>query len=121
MPFMVRFGRWVPVGEAAANAPDAPGLFQVRSEALQIYPLGRSAMLFYGHSRPDETVREYVDRRGAPALDRSVSVDARFIRFASSPTPGAECVRLLRRFIDRFGAPPSANGGGDDVDHVDTG
>ena len=112
---MVRFGRWIPVGDAKANAPDAPGLLQVRSEALQAYPLGRSAMLFYGHSRTDETVREHVDGRGAPALGRSISLGACWIRFAASPTPGAECDRLLRQFVDRFGASPSGNvvGGGD--------
>jgi hypothetical protein len=108
---MVHFDRWFPVEDAAAAALDGPGLFQVRTEALHEYPRGRSAMVLYGHSRADETVREHLGGPGAPALARSVALGARWIRFASSPTPAAECERLLGRFIDRFGAAPSANGG----------
>jgi hypothetical protein len=108
---MVRFDRWFPVEEAAAAALEAPGVFQVRAEALRDYPRGRSAMVLYGYSRDDETVREHLGRQGAAALARSVAFGARWIRFASSPTPAAECERLLRQFADRFGAAPSANGG----------
>jgi hypothetical protein len=90
-------------------APDMPGMLQARSDAAGPYPDGKSAMVLYACCRPDETLRGYVRGRGAASLDRAVRLGARLIRFGVSPVPDREFDRLMRRFVDRFGARPTAN------------
>lgn len=111
----MNFGGWLPLDDAPSVAPDVPGLLQARADTLTSYPQGRSAMVLYARSRPDETLRRYVTGRGAPTLGHASSAGARWIRFGSSTAPGLEFDRLMRRFVDRFGARPTANA--DDADH----
>jgi hypothetical protein len=107
----VNFGGWLSLDDAPATAPDGPGVLQARGDALLAYPRGRSAMVLYACSRGDETLRRYVTAPGpgAVALGRAAHAGARWVRFGSSPAPAAELERLMRRFVDRFGAPPAAN------------
>ena len=44
-------------------------------------------------------------------LGRAAGAGARWIRFAETSEPEADFERLLDHFVDRFGAPPVANGG----------
>lgn len=110
---MVTFGAWCAIDDVATMAPDGPGVLQVRAEGLRVYPRGRTAMLLYAHSRSDETLRQYLRERGAAAVARAAAVGARWIRFAPSPAPEREGLRLMRRFVERFGAVPAANEDGD--------
>ena len=44
----MKFGRWAPLAEAAALAPEKPGVLQIRvSEGVLDYPRGKSAMVHY--------------------------------------------------------------------------
>jgi hypothetical protein len=112
----VNFGPWVSVAEPEAAAPDGAGVLQVRTDGLQAYPTGRSAMVLYGYSRAGQSLHDLVlaARTGtgadAPAFERARALGARWIRFAPSVSPEADFARLLRRFVERFGAPPAANG-----------
>jgi hypothetical protein len=105
----VNFGGWLSLDDAPALAPEAPGLMQARGATLLTYPRGKSAMVLYACSRPDETLRHYVGGRGAQALGRASAIGARFVRFGAARAPAAELDRLLRHFTDRFGALPAAN------------
>ncbi|MES1158231.1 MAG: hypothetical protein ABUL67_03930 [Haliangium ochraceum] len=109
----MNFGGWISLDEAPAAAPDAPGLWQARADALLAYPRGKSAMVMYARSRPDETLRRYVAGRGVAALGHAAACGARWLRFGASASPDADFDRLLRRFVDRFGAPPAANSDSD--------
>ena len=53
------------------------------------YRVGRSAMVFYACTEPDETLRGFVAGRGARELDR-----------------------LLKGFVERFGSLPISNASG---------
>jgi hypothetical protein len=105
----VNFGSWFELGEAPRVAPPETGVLQARSSALRRYPAGRSAMVFYGASRADESLRDYVAGRGAPVLERASALGAGLVRFGATPEPDAALATLLRRFVERFGAPPVAN------------
>lgn len=66
-------------------------------------------MVLYARCRPDETLRRYVGGRGALALGRAIGIGARLVRFGVSAAPDREFDRLMRRFVERFGARPAAN------------
>jgi hypothetical protein len=112
----VNFSGWLPLDDAPAKAPDLPGLLQARADALRPYPRGRSAMVWYGRCRADETLRRFVTTRGASGLQGASAAGARWIRFGTSPAPEREFDRLMHRFVDRFGAPPVANTADGDID-----
>jgi hypothetical protein len=107
----VHFGAWHPISEATATAPEAAGVLQARAEGAMDYRTGRSAMVMYACSGPDETLRGFVGGRGARDLGRAVNAGARWIRFAEAPNPKDELDRLLRLFVERFGSPPISNAG----------
>lgn len=75
------------------------------------YRAGRSAMILYACTGPDETLRRYVAGRGARQLARAVAAGARWIRFAEAPDPHTELERLLKGFVERFGSLPISNAG----------
>ena len=75
------------------------------------YRSGRSAMVLYACSDPEETLRRFVAGRGARQIERAVSAGARWIRFAEAPQPKDELDRLLKGFVERFGSPPINNAG----------
>jgi hypothetical protein len=108
----VHFGVWHKIGDARTAAPEAAGVLQTRAEGVMDYRVGRSAMVFYACSDPDETLRRFVEGRGARQIERAVSAGARWIRFAESPSPHAELDRLLRGFVERFGSLPISNAAG---------
>jgi hypothetical protein len=105
----VHFGAWHPISEASAAAPEAAGVLQARAEGAMDYVSGRSAMVMYASSGPEETLRAFVSGGGARRLARAVSAGARWIRFAEAPDPAQQLDRLLRLFVERFGSPPIGN------------
>lgn len=105
----VHFGPWHKITDARTAAPDAAGVLQTRAEGVMDYRAGRSAMVLYACSDPDETLRRFVEGRGARQIERAVNAGARWIRFAESPTPRNELDRLLSGFVERFGSLPISN------------
>jgi hypothetical protein len=106
----VKFGDWLAIDNAAAEAPDAPGVLQSRADDLLEYPTGRSAMVLYAHSPSLGSLREFINGSGASDLARARESGARWVRFAETSEPEASFERLLDHFVERFGAPPVANG-----------
>jgi hypothetical protein len=109
-PSWVNFGPWVPIESAAAEAPDAPGVLQSRAEDLIDYPTGKSAMVLYAHCPSLGSLRDFLHASGAADLGRARDAGAKWVRFAETSEPEASFERLLDHFVERFGAPPLANG-----------
>jgi hypothetical protein len=107
----VHFGAWHKISDASTAAPEASGVLQARAEGVMDYRVGRSAMVFYACSQPDETLRRFVAGRGARQIERAVNAGARWIRFAESSSPESELDRLLKGFVERFGSLPISNAG----------
>jgi hypothetical protein len=105
----MRFGPWLPLLEAQASAPAGPGVLQARGQALIQLPRGKSAMVLYAASTTEETLRSFVLGRGALLLATASGLGACWVRFAETRRPDAELDRLLRLFVERFGAAPPAN------------
>lgn len=111
----VNFGIWHELGDARSAAPADPGVLQARAPALRPYPTGKSAMIFYGASDADGTLKAYVgEGAGAAALERARTLGASLVRFGATAAPRDELARLLRGFTERFGALPAANDPPDD-------
>jgi|SRR6266545_2365512 len=100
------FGRWYPLDDAAAHAPDGPGVLQIRlAHGLLAYPTGRSAMIHYAAAADL--------RRHAAELASAHAGREWLCRFAE-PAPSADPAtaadamlsELLAAFRRRFGAPP---------------
>jgi hypothetical protein len=106
----VRFGEWYPIESAAASAPDAAGVLQIRADDLLEYPRGKSAMVLYAHSASEGSLRGYLAGTGAADLERAARAGARWIRFAETSEPEGDFERLLDHFVERFGASPVGNG-----------
>ena len=104
----VRFSPWLPLAQANAAAPAHPGLWQVRGEGLRVFPLGKSAMVHYGASAQGESLARHLAQGGRADLEAAAARGGCFVRFAPSDRPQADLERLVRRFVERFGAPPSA-------------
>jgi hypothetical protein len=107
----VHFGAWHKISDAGKAAPEVAGVLQTRAEGAMDYRSGRSAMVLYACSEPDETLQRFVAGRGARQLERAVSAGARWIRFAEAPHPQDELERLLKGFVERFGSLPISNAG----------
>lgn len=107
----MHFGAWHPISDAALAAPEAAGVLQARAEGVMDYRVGRSAMVMYACTGPDETLRRFVAGRGARELARAVNAGARWIRFAETADPNGELDRLLKGFVERFGSLPISNAG----------
>lgn len=116
----MNFGIWHDLGDARQAAPADSGVLQARARAPRPYPTGKSAMIFYGASGPEDTLKSCVATgAGAAALDRARTLGATLVRFGVTATPGEDLARLLRGFAERFGALPAANDpSDDDVPHV---
>lgn len=103
---MIGFGRWIPLDQAAAQAPPGAGVYQVKlARGLVSYPTGKSAMIHYG-AAPDlcremaelaaaHTGREWMCRFGEGLTPREVAA------------PDGIVQELVDRFRRRFGAPPT--------------
>lgn len=94
------FGRWYPLRDAAAHAPAAPGVLQLRvADGLVEYPRGKSAMVHYAAA---------ADLRAAATALAGAHLDAPWLcRHAEVAEPEALAAELLRTFTARFGAPPT--------------
>lgn len=109
MTMGVRFGSWCALADAAAAAPERPGLLQVRAAVLLSFPRGKSAMIFYAATATDESLGAFVAGRGAPLLARAVALGGCLVRFAEATLPEPQLERLMQHFTERFGAPPPGN------------
>jgi hypothetical protein len=102
----MQFGTWYPLEEAAAHAPASPGVFQVRlREGLIDYPRGKSAMVHYevaGDVRAAASAFA-AGHPGRPWLCRHT------IEMSAEEVDDVDAFhrRLLRDFVNRFGAPPT--------------
>jgi hypothetical protein len=101
----MKFGSWYPLADVARNAPEAPGVFQVRvAEGLVDYPRGKSAMIHYEaaldvRAAAAEFAAHYP---GAPWWCRHTIEPE-----ALAPEEAAALAeRLLRDFTTRFGRRP---------------
>jgi hypothetical protein len=105
----MRFGRWHRLDEAAAAAPAAPGVFQLKIAAGLIdYPTGKSAMIHYGAARDLRQVVAELARvnPGREWMCRfSEEMSAR-----EAADPDAIVAELVATFRRRFGAPPGHPG-----------
>lgn len=100
------FGHWVPLAEAAAQAPSARGVIQLRTPhgILLDYPRGKSAMIHY---QPAEDLRAAiaqlaVQHAGRGWLCRHTLEMSR----QEHDDVDAAAARLTSTFVARFGAPP---------------
>jgi hypothetical protein len=101
----VRFGRWYPLADAAAQTPAEEGVLQIRiAEGLVDYPTGKSAMVFYAHALDLRAVAvALADQHAKRALwcrhlDLEGERDVDLTAFHA---------KLLAEFVRRFGRAPS--------------
>ena len=88
-----------------AAAPPEVGVIQVKvADRLLIYPAGRTAMVWYGAG----VVLDLLARVG-PRLSALLPDDRLLWRYLEGDDAESECARHLRRFQERFGAPPRLN------------
>ena len=96
------FCRWYPLAEAAAHAPPAPGVLQLRVAhgTLLDYPGGKSAMIHYAAA--DDL------RAAATALAAAHAGTGWLCRHTDGEVadPGATLAALMDMFTRRFGTPP---------------
>lgn len=99
----MRFGRWYPLAEAGALAPEGEGVLQLRiASGLLDYPRGKSAMVLYAHA-PDL-------RAAAQALAVAYAGRGLLCRHLIERTDeidlAAFCEKLRGEFVARFGRSP---------------
>src|SRR4051812_17051909 len=98
----MRFCPWYPLDEAAAHAPAARGVFQVRvADGLCDYPTGKSAMIHYEAA---DDVRAAAAAFAAGHPDRALL--CRHTIEIEGDDLAAFHARLLRDFRARFGVGP---------------
>jgi hypothetical protein len=85
-------------------------VFQTRADDVLAYPQGQSAMVLYAHCPSDGSLRGFISGIGATDLARATEAGAKWIRYAETSEPETDFERLLDHFVERFGAPPVANG-----------
>ena len=96
----MRFCPWYPLAEAAAHAPAAEGVLQLRvAEGLIDYPRGKSAMIHYEHA---------ADVRAAALTHEAAGVLCRHLELEPGDPVDYAAIyaKLLHEFIRRFGAAP---------------
>ena len=104
-PIPVRFCPWYPLADAAAHAPAAEGVLQLRrAEGLLDYPRGKSAMVHYEYAANVRAV--------ATALAERHSNEALLCRHLEiDPGEAVDLIafhaKVLEEFLRRFGCPPS--------------
>ena len=101
----MRFCPWYPLADAAAYAPAAEGVLQLRLAAGVLdYPRGKSAMVHYEHAADARAAADAL--AGAPAgrdlLCRHLEIEA-----GDDVDLAAFHARVRDEFIRRFGAAPS--------------
>ncbi len=104
------YGRWILLDSAVP--PDGPGLVQVRydqgSEGLIAYPVGKSAMAYYGAD--DASVAALIARlRSLVDPEQRARLWVRFAAPELGRRPTDTIADSLRWFRGRFGALPVLN------------
>ena len=105
----MHFGPWYPLTEAIERAPGVPGVVQMRAEGIFGYSRGKSAMVYYTCSACEESMHEFMVRRGPELLSHAEKHGARLVRFGEAEQPERELARLLENFEGRFGSAPVGN------------
>src|SRR5690348_14520238 len=99
------FGRWYPLRDAAAHAPAAEGVLQVRlAEGLVDYPRGKSAMVHYAHAEDVRAAALALAAHVGDELGRTLL--ARHLEPGDPGEPAEIHAKVLAEFVRRFGAPP---------------
>ena len=101
----MRFCPWYPLAAAAAHAPAAEGVLQVRiAEGLLDYPTGKSAMVHYEHASDVRASATQLAERhtGEALLCRHLEIE---------PGEGVDLAafhaKVREEFERRFGCAPS--------------
>jgi len=100
----MRFCPWYPLADAAAHAPAAEGVLQLRlAEGLLDYPTGKSAMVHYEHAADV--------RASATALAIAHPSPVLWCRHLEIEGPervdlAAFHAKVRDEFVRRFGSPP---------------
>ena len=101
----MRFCPWYPLADAAAHAPAAEGVLQLRvADGLLDYPQGKSAMVHYEHARDVRaTATSLAERHAGQALL------CRHLEIAPGDAVdlAAFHAKVRDEFVRRFGSPPS--------------
>jgi hypothetical protein len=101
----VRFCPWYPLADAAAHAPAAEGVLQIRqAEGLLDYPTGKSAMVHYEHA---SDVRAAAARLAVEHSDRALLCRHLEIEPGVAVDLAAFYAKVREEFVRRFGSPPS--------------
>ena len=101
----VRFCPWYPLADAAAHAPAAEGVLQVRqAQGLLDYPRGKSAMVHYEHALD---VRAAATRLAVAHADRALLCRHLEIEPGESVDLATFHAKVREEFVRRFGVPPS--------------
>ena len=101
----MRFCPWYPLADAAAHAPAAEGVLQLRiATGLVDYPTGKSAMVHYAHAsdvRAAATVLA-VRHAGEALLCRHLEIER-----GEAVDLAAFHAKVREEFVRRFGCEPS--------------
>jgi hypothetical protein len=100
----VRFGPWYPLAEAAAHAPAAEGVLQLRlADGVLDYPRGKSAMVHYAHAADIRAaaVAFAAGYTGPALVCRHLDPEGEAVDLA------AFHAKVLGEFVNRFGSSPS--------------
>jgi hypothetical protein len=101
----MRFCPWYPLADAAAHAPAAEGVLQLRlAEGLLDYPRGKSAMVHYEHATDVRAVATALASRhpNEALLCRHLEIEA-----GEAVDLARFHAKVLEEFVRRFGCPPS--------------
>lgn len=100
----MRFTRWYPLADVAANAPSTPGVIQLRlAVGLLDYPRGKSAMVRYAVADDVRAaaLQFAASYRGATLWCRHLDAEGEALNFAQV------YAKLVQEFTRRFGSPPA--------------
>lgn len=100
----MRFCPWYPLAEAAAHAPAAEGVLQLRlAQGLLDYPTGKSAMVHYEHAA-DVRASATALAAAHPAL----TLLCRHLEIEGDERVdlAAFHAKVREEFVRRFGSPP---------------
>lgn len=102
----VRFCPWYPLADAAAHAPAAEGVLQLRvAEGLLDYPRGKTAMVHYEHASDVRAVAlALASAHPAPPVLWCRHLD---LEGASDVDLAAFHASVLAEFVRRFGFAPT--------------
>ena len=101
----MRFCPWYPLADAAAHAPAAEGVLQVRvAEGLLDYPTGKSAMVHYEHAQDVRAAATILAEQhaGEGLLCRHLEIEP-----GDAVDLAAFHAKVREEFVRRFGTSPS--------------